>query len=415
MPTYLYPGVYVKELPDGVHPIEGVPTAVAGYVGLTEGGPFDTPSLVGSWTQFSATFGGFVTGMYLAQSVYAHFSNGGGNCYIVRVGQGCSAGDSPPRSIRAEDYVGDVAVGTGLAGLEAIPEITMLCVPDLMGAYESGTIDLATVQSVQTAMISHAELMGNRIAILDPPPGLDAQQVRQWRVDSAPYDSKHGALYWPWVRTSDPATHSLTFMPPSGHIAGIWGRSDDTHGVSRAPANEVISGAIDVETHVTRSEQELLNPEGVNVIRAFPGRGIRVWGARTLSSDPEWRFLNVQRYLTYVEQSILSGTAWAVFEPNDAALWARIRLQIADFLTTEWRKGALVGATPHEAFYVKCDSDINPSDSVDAGQFTCEMGVALVKPAEFVIFRLSQSASGEVAPQRRVVEADDGERAPGAQ
>jgi phage tail sheath protein FI len=177
-------------------------------------------------------------------------------------------------------------------------------------------------------------------------------------------------------------------------MAGVWARNDETRGVHKAPANEVVRGAILVETHLTKAEQELLNPEGINCIRAFPGRGIRVWGARTLSSDPAWRYLNVRRLFNYLEESILGGTQWVVFEPNDDALWAKIRRTVSSFLVMEWRKGALFGLTPNEAFFVKCDRDNNTAESIDAGQVVCEIGVAPVKPAEFVIFRLSQFSGG---------------------
>jgi phage tail sheath protein FI len=236
--------------------------------------------------------------------------------------------------------------------------------------------------------------MGDRVAVLDTPPGLSPQQVKDWRVDYAGYDSKYAALYYPWVKVFDPATGGNEFVPPSGHMSGVWARNDDTRGVHKAPANEVVRGAIVVETHLTKNEQELLNPEGINCIRAFPGRGIRVWGARTLSSDPAWRYLNVRRLFNYLEESILGGTQWVVFEPNDDALWAKIRRTVSSFLVMEWRKGALFGLTPGEAFFVKCDRDNNTAESIDAGQVVCEIGVAPVKPAEFVIFRLSQFSGG---------------------
>lgn len=510
MPTYLAPGVFVEEVDSGSRPIEGVGTAVAAFVGLAEQGPFNEPTLVSNWTQFTSSFGGFVEGAYLAQAVYAYFQNGGGNAYVVRIGQDGSAGKAGsggrPRAIAAgpsgalggyrvsaldpatpdgqltvevaepgaeapegsfkvvvrqgdqvveefdklttnrgrqnvmtavnaasklirleeaggalavpaagtsvalrtppapagsssprlsgEDYVGDVAERSGFAGLESVDEVTMLCVPDLMSAYQAGTIDLETVQSVQLAMIAHCELMGDRMAILDPPPGLNAQQVKEWRVDKAGYDSKYAALYWPWVKATDPASGSNIFMPPSGFIAGIWGRNDDQRGVHKAPANEVVRGAISLEVQLTKKEQELLNPSGINCIRAFPGQGIRVWGARTLSSDPAWRYLNVRRLFNYLEESILTGTNWVVFEPNDDALWAKIRRTIASFLVMEWRKGALFGRTPDEAFFVKCDRETNPAEGIDAGQVVCRIGVAPVKPAEFVIFQLSQFSGG---------------------
>jgi phage tail sheath protein FI len=177
-------------------------------------------------------------------------------------------------------------------------------------------------------------------------------------------------------------------------MSGVWGRNDASRGVHKAPANEVVRGAIAVETQLTRMEQELLNPIGVNCVRSFPGRGIRVWGARTLSSDPAWRYLNVRRLFNYLEESILDGTQWVVFEPNDDALWARIRRTISAFLVMEWRKGALFGLTADEAFFVKCDRETNPAEAIDAGQVTCQIGIAPVKPAEFVVFQLSQFSGG---------------------
>jgi len=505
MPTYLSPGVYVEEVEAGSRPIEGVGTAVAAFVGLATEGPFNTPTLVSNWSQFTKQFGEFVPGSYLAHSVFAYFANGGGNCYVVRVGEdgakgdgqkelpasaqgevggyrvraldggpkgnditvevadaggqatgdetfklvvkrdgktvetfdgvtvkrgrqnvvtmvnaeskvirieevaggsalarpekgaiALSGGSSEPRpaQLTTEDYVGDPADRSGFGGLEAVDEITMLCVPDLLAAYQQGMIDLEAVQAVQQAMITHCELMGDRIAILDPPPGLNAQQIKEWRQDKSGYDSRYAAMYWPWVKVFDPASGGNRFVPPSGHVAGIWSRSDDTRGVHKAPANEVVRGALALELQITKAEHDLLNPVGINCLRSFPGRGIRVWGARTLSSDPAWRYLSVRRLFNYLEESILNGTQWVVFEPNDHALWAKIRRTIAAFLVNEWRKGALFGLTPAEAFYVKCDEETNPAEGIDAGQVVCEIGVAPVKPAEFVVFRLAQFSGG---------------------
>ncbi len=266
------------------------------------------------------------------------------------------------------EYVGDAAARTGFGGLETIDEITMVAVPDLMSAYQRGDIDAEGVRTVQLAVISHCEQMGDRVAVLDTPPGLGAQQVRTWRNDEAGYDSRYAALYYPWVRVFDPATGRNTSVPPSGHIAGVWARSDAERGVHKAPANEVIRGAVDLELRLSKGEQDLLNPIGVNCVRAFPGRGIRIWGARTLSSDPAWRYLNVRRLFNYLEESILLGTQWVVFEPNDDRLWSSIRRNVTAFLTEEWRRGALFGRTAEEAFYVKCDRDNNPSESIDQGR-----------------------------------------------
>jgi uncharacterized protein len=296
---------------------------------------------------------------------------------------------TPPARLSGDDYIGDVSERTGVSGLEAVDEITMVCMPDLMTAYQRGAIGLDTVQSVQVAMIAHCELMGDRMAILDPPPGFNAQQIKEWRVDKAGYDSKYAVLYWPWVSTG-----GGRFLPPSGFVAGIWSRNDDTRGVHKAPANEVVRGAVALETQITRKEHDLLNPVGINCLRAFPGRGIRVWGARTLSSDPAWRYLNIRRLFNYLEESILENTDWVVFEPNDPTLWAKLRRTISAFLVNEWRKGALFGLTPEEAFFVKCDDETNPSEGIDAGEVCCVIGVAPVKPAEFVVFRLSQFSGG---------------------
>ncbi|MBF9069840.1 phage tail sheath subtilisin-like domain-containing protein [Streptacidiphilus fuscans] len=303
-------------------------------------------------------------------------------------------GTGEVEQVGVREYVGDSADRTGFGGLEAVDEVSMVSVPDLMAAYQRGAIDLESVKAVQLALIAHCELMGDRLAIIDPPPGLNARQISVWRQETAGYDSKYAALYYPWIKVFDPASAQTRMIPPSGHVAGIWARNDAERGVHKAPANEVVRGAVDLEMQITRGEQDLLNPLGINCIRAFPGRGIRIWGARTLSSDPAWRYLNVRRYFNYLEESILTGTQWVVFEPNDQALWARIRRNISAFLVTEWRSGALFGATPDDAYYVKCDGETNPPESVDLGRVICEIGVSPVKPAEFVIFRLAQFSSG---------------------
>ncbi|MEU6131038.1 phage tail sheath family protein [Saccharopolyspora sp. NPDC047091] len=295
-----------------------------------------------------------------------------------------------PAKLDAREYVGDLAARTGFGGLETIDEITIVAVPDLMSAHQRGLIDAEGVKTVQLAAISHCEQLGDRVALLDAPPGLNAQQVRTWRMDEAGYDSNYAALYYPWIKVFDPSSGRNKMVPPSGHVAGVWARNDTERGVHKAPANEVIRGAVDLETTLSKGEQDLLNPVGVNCVRAFAGRGIRIWGARTLSSDPAWRYLNVRRLFNYLEESILIGTQWVVFEPNDDRLWSSIRRNISAFLTQTWRDGALFGRTPAEAFYVKCDRENNPQESIDLGQVVCEIGVAPVKPAEFVIFRLSQ-------------------------
>lgn len=318
------------------------------------------------------------------------------------VGEFSLAGAAPaqlPASLDSDEFVGDAASRSGLGALEAIEGVTMVLMPDLMAAYQRNMIDLEGVKVIQSALISHCEQMGDRMAILDAPPGLNAQQVKEWRVEKTGFDSKFAALYWPWVKMYDPGTGQTDYAPPSGAVAGVWSRTDDTRGVHKAPANEVVRGAIDVALDVTRGEHDQLNPEGINVIRSFPGRGIRIWGARTLSSDPAWRYLNVRRLFNYLESSILNGTQWVVFEPNDLDLWQRINRTINAFLLGVWRSGALFGAAPDQAYFVKCDGETNPPDVVDRGQVIVEIGVAPVKPAEFVVFRLSQFIGGGEADE----------------
>jgi len=208
-------------------------------------------------------------------------------------------------------------------------------------------------------------------------------------------DDGSGTVYFPHLRVRDPVTGEIVSVPPSGHMAGIWARTDATRGVHKAPANEAVRGALDLTYRLTDAEQGELNSAGVNCIRLFSDSGIRVWGARTLAdSADEHRYLNVRRLLNYLEESILKGTRWVVFEPNDQSLWKSIIKDVHAFLTRAWRSGALMGSTPEEAFFVKCDSETNPPEVVDAGQVVCLIGVAPVKPAEFVIFRISQYSGG---------------------
>ena len=300
-----------------------------------------------------------------------------------------------PAVVAPSTLKGDAAARTGIEGLEIAEEATMVCCPDLMAAYEAGLIDREGVKAVQSSMIAHCERLGDRMAILDPLPALSPQDVKKWREKETNYDSKFAALYYPWLKIAGPDGRPMV-VPPSGHMAGVFARSDNERGVHKAPANEVVRGALEAAATVTKGEQDVLNPIGVNCIRSFTGRGIRVWGARTLSSDPAWRYVNVRRLFNFVEKSIERGTQWVVFEPNDSDLWARVRRDVGAFLTGVWRSGALFGLTPEQAFFVKCDEELNPPDVRDRGQLIIEIGLAPVKPAEFVIFRLSQLAGGGV-------------------
>lgn len=301
-------------------------------------------------------------------------------------------------------YQGDPLEGTGVAGLGQYEDVNMICMPDLMLAWDKkikangGEKEVELdgkdyVKSVQRLAIDHCDLLKNRMVILDAPPNMNPQQVLAWRLNTAGYDSSRAVLYYPWVEMMDPATNRKVQVPPSGHIAGIWARNDTERGVHKAPANEVVRGAIGLTYRVTQGHQDDLNPEGVNCLRFFPGMDNRVWGARTMSkSDPEWKYVNIRRLFHMVEQSIQRSTMWAVFEPNDHRLWTKLRRDVNNFLMTIYSQGMLFGATPAQAFFVKCDEENNPKYTRDLGQVIIDIGIAPVKPAEFVIFRIRQWA-----------------------
>lgn len=297
------------------------------------------------------------------------------------------------RPISPDLLVGDAAERSGINGLELAEEVTMVVCTDIMALYQANRITQEGVKVIQTAMIDHCNNMKDRVAILDVLPGLSPQEVKDWVVNECGYDSSYAAVYYPWIKVANPLPDSETiYVPPSGHIAGLYARVDNTRGVHKAPANEIVQGAVGLEVAITKGEQDILNPNSINCIRAFPGRGIRVWGGRTLSSDPEWRYINVRRLFNFIEKSIENGTQWAVFEPNDHRLWAKIRRDVGAFLKRVWSDGALFGLTPEEAFYVKCDEELNPVEVRDAGMVITEIGICPVKPAEFVVFRISQWA-----------------------
>lgn len=301
-----------------------------------------------------------------------------------------SGGKLETKPVSINDYQGNIAQRTGLGGLEAIPDLTMIAAPDLMSAFQSGELDKKGVQGVQTALIDFCEKTRYVFALIDCPPNLSPQEVYDWRME-VNYDTTRAALYYPWIEVADMAHPGRTkYMPPSGYMAGLYTRVDDTRGVHKAPANEIVRGALGLEINVTKGEQDMLNPVGVNCIRSFPGRGIRVWGARTLTSDPAWRYINVRRLFNYIEASVENSIQWAVFEPNDYALWGRLRRDISAFLRITWRSGALFGRTPEQAFYVKIDEENNPVETRDLGQLYVEIGISPVKPAEFLIIRISQ-------------------------
>lgn len=291
---------------------------------------------------------------------------------------------------------------TGVRGILEIDEITMLACPDLMRAYEAGIMNLDQVHGIMGLMIDMCEGSAsgdipnppNRMVVLDPPPDrVKPQEVAEWLQRSFNRRSMFAALYYPWIKVPNPRNGGRPILvPPCGHIMGVWGRTDETRGVYKAPANEVPRGVIGVAYETNFREQELLNPIGINCIRNFPNRGTRIWGARTLvePDKTEWRYISVRRLISYIEKSIELGTQWAVFEPNDEDLWARVRRTVSNFLERLWREGALFGATPQQAFYVKCDEELNPPETMILGRLYIEVGVCPVRPAEFIVFRISQ-------------------------
>jgi hypothetical protein len=402
MAEYLTPDVYVEEVPAGPRPIQAVGTRTAAFVGRA---PIANKRVgeafaVNNWLQFVREYvAPESTGTALANAVFGFFQNGGSRCFIVN-----TPDDQP--------VAGGPASG-GLKALEPEDEVAIVAAP--------GRADQDTYQ----ALLTHCETLKDRVAILDGP--LQVESVEQLtRVGTVKRpggagdggaaggggggagkpaekpglrppqsDGGYGAVYFPGITVRDAITNELVDVTPSGHIAGIWARTDATRGVHKAPANELIRGALNVTQRLTFEDQGVLNPVGVNCIRYFPREGIRVWGARTLAdASSEWRYLNVRRLFNMIEESIAEATRWIVFEPNDRTLWKSIRRDVGAFLTRVWRDGALMGRTADEAFFVKCDEETNPPDSIDAGMVIAIIGIAPVKPAEFVIFRISQSAGG---------------------
>ncbi|HEY8561379.1 MAG TPA: phage tail sheath subtilisin-like domain-containing protein [Pyrinomonadaceae bacterium] len=273
----------------------------------------------------------------------------------------------------------------GLKAFEDVEDISIVAAPGSTYGYSNGYARQAP--TIINLLISHAERMRYRIAVID---SGDRQTIADVRAMKAKIDSKYAAFYYPWVKILDPVTQEEIHLPPSGFVAGIYARNDVERAVYKAPANEVVRLAIGFEKTLNKAQQEVLNPEGINCFRFFEGRGFRLWGARTTSSDPEWKYVNLRRYFAYLERSIDRGTQWAVFEPNGEALWANVRQTIQDFLYNEWVSGALLGEKPEKAYFVKCDRSTMTQNDLDNGRLVCLVGVAVVKPAEFVIFRIGQ-------------------------
>src|SRR5438876_2509842 len=411
--SYLSPGVYIEEVDRGSKPIEAVGTSTCAFIGESSVGPTNEAVLITNWAQYTRTFGDFTHSTNLAHALYGFFNNGGTKAFICNVAPksvtaeqaakeaekkeveakktaesgkpapapAAAPAAAPSGAVNPALYIGkDEGPGrrTGLNVFNDIPEISLVCAP--------GQSDAA----IQDAVISHCENNKYRFAILDSAEELGKDGIAKM---PKPRDSQYAAYYFPWIQVYDPEKGNI-FVPPSGHVAGIYARSDSERGVHKAPANEIVRGALGLRYNVSKGEQDLLNPKGINCIRLMLGGGIRIWGARTLSSDSSWRYINVRRLFIMVETSIERATQWVVFEPNDHKLWKRVTRTITSFLTLVWRNGALMGESPEKAFYVKCDDETNPPEVIDVGQLIVEIGLAPVKPAEFVIFRIGQMPAG---------------------
>src|SRR5262249_25718397 len=277
---------------------------------------------------------------------------------------------------------------SGLLAFEDVEEISILAGPgSTFGLESTYTVE---AQTITRLLIAHAERMRYRVAVLD---SGDGQTLTNGRAFRAGIDTTRAALYYPWVRVFDPLTEREINLPPSGFVSGIYARVDVDRGVHKAPANEVVRLATGFEVLLNKGQQDVLNPEGINCLRWFEGRGFRVWGARTASSDPEWKYLNVRRYFAFLERSIEKGTQWAVFEPNGPELWSNVRSTVEDFLFNEFSNGHLLGSKPEEAYFVRCDRTTMTQNDLDNGRMVCLIGVAPLRPAEFVIFRIGQKTA----------------------
>jgi hypothetical protein len=293
-----------------------------------------------------------------------------------------------PTSAEFEGDVDTAGVKSGFKALEDLSDVSIVAAPGSTAGHAAADADgQADIETIQSLLIGHCERMRYRIAVLDAPDKAIVSDALAYR---GKFDSKYAALYYPWVTIFDPVTRGEVNMPPSGFVTGIYARNDIERGVHKAPANESVRLAVDFEVPINTAQQEVLNPAGVNCFRFFEGRGYRLWGARTITSDPEWKYVNLRRYFAFLEASIDKGTQWAVFEPNGERLWANVRRTVEDFLYNEFVSGHLLGATTDEAFFVRCDRSTMTQNDLDNGRLVCLIGVAPLRPAEFVIFRIGQ-------------------------
>ncbi|MEH2156533.1 phage tail sheath family protein [Nostoc sp.] len=378
MPDYKTPGVYVEEAPSVSRPITGVGTTIAGFIGVapTPPDPKDRLKPVNNWGEFKKYFGdnidekGDNNKNVLANAVFGFFYNGGTRCWVAHV----------------TDLSKDKDFPKALDSFKAIDEISLVAVPLPFNLATAGSTENATGgdnirKQINDAVLTHCEEMKDRFAIID---GLYVEGNLDPSIISSARNSKYGAVYLPYLDVDGKGN----YMPPSGYLAGVYARVDTERGIHKAPANEVIRGIQGVQVAIDKFQQGDLNDKKINVIRLFNGN-VTVWGARTINENLE--YINVRRTLIYLSESIDKGTQWAIFEPNTPGLWQKIIRNVSDFLLVQWRSGSLFGNTPQEAFYVKCDAETNPPELRESGQLNAEVAVSIVKPAEFVVFTISQT------------------------
>jgi phage tail sheath protein FI len=382
MPEYRAPGVRIGEESFRHRQIEGVATSTTAFAGATGAvPPRDTPELLTSVGEYERLYGdsadltfadGTRTAHFLWHAARAFFANGGRRLFVAPARR---KDGRPP------------GIGEFQAALEQLERITEIGVVAAPGATLDFEMRRQESVEIVRALLEHAERMRNRFAVVDCGNAQTPANVAGMR---ASFDSSFGALYYPWLRVTDPATGQAVHVPPSGFVCGVYARVDLNRGVWKAPANEPLALASRLEHEVTLPEQRRLNTAHVNCLRHVPGRGLRVMGARTLSSDGDWKYINVRRLLIFLEASIEQGLQWVVFEPNGEPLWISVRAIVEDFLMKQWGAGALVGVKPEEAFFVRCDRTTMTQSDIDDGRLVCLVGVAPIRPAEFVIFRIGQ-------------------------
>lgn len=364
--SFRQPGVYTEEIPSSNQPITGVPTSNAAFIGIADQGPLGRATLITAWNQFINQFGGFRSNGYLGYAVYSFFQEGGTRCYIVRVS-------------------GSAALRSGLNALDPVTDVNIISIPDWAG-------DHAAI----TTTLSYCQKRSDCFLIADPPAGNSLDEVIRFKTGNYSLNSSYGALYYPWLVINDPSANQKKLIPPSGSVAGRYSFTDATHGVHKAPSGTT-NGRLKLtkatETTLRNQNASQLSSAGINPILSTPTE-FCIWGARTLSQDPEWKYLTIRRQQIYIEQSIRNGLSWVAFQTSDPSLWSRVHQSINPFLTRLWRAGAFMGSKQDEAFFIKIDAENNPPASSSRGKLFITVGFAPIRPAEFIIINISMNIRG---------------------